>query len=142
MSTSTVGRRASSVGLAPSLGVAALSKFTCPLCVAAYAGVLSSLGLGVVTTAGGLTALTAVLLSLNLLSLGWSARRHRQLGPLVLALVGSILVVGARVWSPAPAVLYGGTSLVLAASGWNVWAAQRPSPALVQLGGARPAGFD
>ena len=69
-------------GVVPSLGIAVLSKFTCSLCLTAYAGVLSSLGVVLLSTDRGLLIFTAVLVALNLLSLGWSTWRHKHWGPL------------------------------------------------------------
>lgn len=121
------------VALLPSIGLAVASKFTCSLCVAAYAGVLSSVGVGFLGTAHGLTILSLILLAVGLASLAWSWRRHRHTGPLALNGVGAVfLLLGRLTWS-LPPVLYAGAGLVLAASVWNLWLGWRNPPGLVPL---------
>jgi hypothetical protein len=123
------------LSLVPSVGVALLSKFTCSMCVAAYAGVLSSLGVGFVATDGGLTALTAVLLVLGLVGIAWSSRRHGQLGPLSLMLVSAVVLLVARLNQPAPrTILLSGAALALGASLWNLWLDRRQPPCCVESG--------
>jgi hypothetical protein len=114
-------------GLLPGLGLAVLSKFTCAACVTAYSGVLASIGVGFVATDSGLTMLTAGLLALGLASVAWSTRKHRHLGPLALVLVGSGVLVGARLGAPASTtVLLAGAAITLAGSVWNPWVERRP----------------
>lgn len=122
------------VSVVPGLGVAMLSKFTCSLCVAAYAGMLSSLGLGFLATSRGLTVFTGALLAAGLLSLWWSARAHGHHGPLVLTLMGSALLLAGRLAWSDPGLLYSGGAAVFAASVWNLWYVRRPRRQLVGLG--------
>lgn len=113
-------------GLLPGLGLAVLSKFTCAACVTAYSGVLASIGVGFVATDSGLTILTAGLLALGLASVAWSTRKHRHLGPLVLVLVGSGVLLAARFGAPSSTtVLLAGAAITLAASVWNLWLEHR-----------------
>jgi hypothetical protein len=114
-------RSSSFTALLPSLGLAALSKFTCAACLTAYSGVLASVGVGFVATDSGLTILTAVLLLLGLASVVWSTRRHRHLGPLALVLVGSGVLLTARSGMPSTKVLLAGAAITLAGSVWNLW---------------------
>jgi hypothetical protein len=108
------------LSLFPSLGVALMSKFTCSICVGAYTG-LGSLGLAFVATDAGLTGLTATLLTLSLAATAWSARRHGHLGPLGLMLLGSSLLIVARLMQPSPSVvLTAGAVVTLGASVWNL----------------------
>ena len=62
----------------PSIVLAAASKFTYSLCVAVYAEVLSSLGLGFVSTGRGLAVLTLLLLMVGLASLDLPSSVTRQ----------------------------------------------------------------
>ena len=55
---------------------------TCPLCLSAYAGVLSAVGLGFLLTERLLAPLIAVFLLAGLASVAWSMRTHRHAGPL------------------------------------------------------------
>lgn len=121
------------VALLPSVGLAVASKFTCSLCVAAYAGVLSSLGVGFVSTDRGLTGLTVMLLVLGLASLGWSWRRHRHRGPLTVSSIGAVLLILGRLAWKFPLMLYAGAGLVLVGSFWNLWLGWRRSPDLVPI---------
>jgi hypothetical protein len=113
--------------LLPGLGLAALSKFTCAACVTAYSGVLASMGVGFVAADSGLTILTAVLLVLGLASIAWSTRRHQNLGPLALVLVGSGVLLTARSGMPSTWVLLVGAAITLAGSIWNLWLERRPA---------------
>lgn len=142
MNGSHGGRLVRSAGLVPSLGVAVLSKFTCSLCLAGYAGVLSSLGLGAMATDSGLTVLTAVFVALNLVSLGWATRHHRHLGPLALALLGSAALLAGRLWWPVPVLLYAAAAVMVIASVWSLWMDRRRFRSFVPLGRVRPAGAD
>jgi len=110
-------KRGSSV--APGLGLAVLAKFSCSMCLGAYVGVLSSMGLGFVATDGGLLVLTVFFAALGAASIAWSSRRHRQWGPLLLAVVGGVLVTVARVRA-TDSLLYAGAALVTAGALWNV----------------------
>src|SRR5262245_11422434 len=63
--------------VAPGVGVALLPKLVCPLCWPAYAGLLSSLGLGFLVSTVYLLPLTAAFLALAVGSLAFRAsRRH------------------------------------------------------------------
>jgi hypothetical protein len=123
------------VALLPSVGLAVVSKFTCSLCVAGYAGVLSSLGVGFVSTDRGLMGLTLMLLVLGLASLGWSWRPHRHPGPLTVSSIGAVLLILGRLAWTVPLLLYVGAALVLAGSLWNLWLGWRSDPDLVPLRG-------
>jgi hypothetical protein len=112
--------------LLPSLGLAVLSKFTCAACLTAYSGVLASVGVGFVAADSGLTILTAGLLLLGLASVAWSTRKHRNLGPLALLVVGSAVLLTARSGMPSTRVLLAGAAITLAGSVWNLWLERRP----------------
>lgn len=107
--------------LLPGLGLAVLSKFTCSACLGAYSGLLASLGLGFAATGRGLTILTAVLLGVGLASVVWSTLRHRYIGPLVTVLVGSGVVLAARLIAPSSSLLLAGAGLTLLGSLWSLW---------------------
>ena len=105
----------------PGIVAALLPSLTCPLCWPAYAGVLSSLGVGFVGTTAYLLPLTATFLAIAVGALTFGARRHGRHGPLALGLVGSaIVLLGKFVLDATPATL-GGVGTLVAASVWNVW---------------------
>lgn len=119
----TLGLR-SALSFATSVPGALLSllpSFSCPACVAAYAGVLSWLGLGVVLQDAVLTPLIAVFLGASVLSVAWSTSLHGHRGPIATTLAGAAVVTAGRlVWS-VPALVYGGAVLLIGASLWNLW---------------------
>jgi hypothetical protein len=122
------------ITVVPGIGVALLSKFACPICIAAYAGVLSSLGLSVLTTRQGLTITTVALLLAGISSLWWSARCHGHSGPLVLALAGSILLLVGRLMWNAPPILLSGGAAVFVVSVWNLRYVRWRKQVFVRLG--------
>jgi hypothetical protein len=65
----------------PGVGVSLLPKLACPLCWPAYAGILSTLGLGFLISTVYLMPLTVVVLSLAVGSLAFRASQRRGLGP-------------------------------------------------------------
>lgn len=98
-----------------------LPSFTCPVCIAAYAGVLSTLGLGLVLTERVLAPLIVVFLLVGIASVARTTRSHRRPGPLLMIVAGSGAVVAGRLVWNVPAVLYVGIALVFASSLWNLW---------------------
>ena len=98
-----------------------LPSTTCPACVAAYAGVLSTLGLGILLTERALAPLIVEFLVLGLVSVAWATKSHRRYGPLRMTLLGSLAVVCGRLLWSLPAVLYAGVALLFGATLWNLW---------------------
>ena len=97
-----------------------LPSFSCPVCVAAYAGLLSSLGLGFVLTDRVQRPLIVLFLTIALASVAWATSQHKKFGPLMLVLSGSLVIVLARlVWS-IPWALYVGASCLVAGAVWNL----------------------
>ena len=111
-----------------------LPSATCPACIAGYAGLLSSLGLGFLLNERVLLPLIVAMLGFGVASIAWSTRSHRHAGPLVVTIAGSVGIVVARfVWN-FPAIVYASVALLVIASVWNLWLKRpRPQP-LVQLG--------
>ncbi len=91
----------------------------CPVCLSAFAGTMSALGLGFVATEAVLTPLTVVLLGGTLVALGFGARRRRLYGPLLLGLVGAGLLAGSKFWPAQEWLGYGGLACVLVGAIWN-----------------------
>ncbi len=97
-----------------------LPSFSCPVCVAAYAGLLSSLGLGFLLTDRVQRPLIVAFLIVSVASVGWAARQNKKVGPFVLVLLGSAAIVAGRlVWSVMPA-LYVGAVCLVAGTIWNL----------------------
>ncbi len=91
----------------------------CPLCLSAFAGTMSALGLGFVATKAVLTPLTIVFLGVALFALGFGARRHQRYGPLVLGTAAAGLLVGSKFWPGEAWIGYAGLGVLLTACVWN-----------------------
>ena len=91
----------------------------CPVCLSAFAGTMSALGLGFVATEAVLTPLTVVFLGGALAALGFSARRGRRYGPLLLGVVGAGLLAGSKFWPAQEWLGYFGLACVLVGAIWN-----------------------
>jgi hypothetical protein len=116
------------VTAAPAILLALLPKITCSACWPAYAGLLSSMGMGAFNYGPYLPSLTAAGLVVALVGLGFRANRRRGYGPLVAgALGGMIMLIGKFGYDSEPA-MYGGIVLLIGASIWNTWPKKRPSP--------------
>ncbi len=110
-----------------------LPSFSCPVCVAAYAGLLSSLGLGFLLTDRIQRPLIVAFLVVSVASVGWAARRYKKIGPFALTLVGSAAIIAGRVvWSVTP-MLYVGVMCLVAGTIWNL-ILKRPRRKFVPLG--------
>jgi hypothetical protein len=81
----------------PSVGVSILPKLACPACWPAYAGLLSSVGLGFLISTVYLLPLTAAFLLLAVAALAFRANKRRGYGPFAVGLVaGSGVLLGKR----------------------------------------------
>ena len=105
----------------PGLLLAALPVGICPICWPVYAGLLASLGLGVLPEARYMLPLTLLFLILALAALAHKARTRHGHGPLFLGLVATALVVLGKFALNLDPVLYLGIALLLGASIWNSW---------------------
>ena len=105
----------------PGVGVSILPKLACPACWPAYAGLLTSVGLGFLISAVYLLPLTAAFLVLALGAMVIRANMRHGYGPFLLGLVaaGGVLI-GKFVWESKP-TMYGGVGLLVIASLWNAW---------------------
>lgn len=115
-----------------------LPSFSCPVCVAAYVGLLSLLGLGFLLTDRVQRPLIVAFLIVSVAGVGWAARQYKRVGPFVLVLLGCVAIVAGRlVWNVTPALYVGVVSLV-AGTVWNL-VLKRPrrklaSPSVANIG--------
>jgi len=111
--------------LLPGIGAAFLPKVACPACWPAYAGFLSSIGLGFLVDTTYLLPLTALFLAIAVLALAFRAYRRRGYGPFMVgAAASAIVLIGKFSFESNPA-MYAGLALLIAASVWNSWPLNR-----------------
>ncbi len=105
----------------PSIGVSVLPKLACPACWPAYAGLLTSIGLGFLISVRYVLPLTVAFLVLALAAMLFRARDRRGYGPFRLAvLAASGVLLGKFSWD-SRATVYGAIGLLVVASLWNTW---------------------
>lgn len=120
-----------SLAALPSIGLALLPKLTCPACWPAYAGLLSSLGLGFIDYSPYLLPLTGLFLLITLAGLITAKRRRKvPVQCVVLGIAASILVVLGKFWLNSETVLGVGIALLAGASVWASWPRSRRSNGL------------
>ena len=120
-----MGRWRSFLAMAPGIGVSLLPVGLCPACWPAYAGLLSSLGLGFLGERTYLLPFTILFLIAAVCALYYRARTRWGYGPFVAGLIASVtLYVGKFVLHSNP-MLYVGVALLVGASLWNVWPERR-----------------
>lgn len=105
----------------PALGAVLIPGVSCPACWPAYAGLLSSLGVGFVNYTPYLLPLTLLCLAVAVFSLGFRARRRHGFGPLCLGVVAALVVTMGKFLFTSKAAIYGGLVLLVGASIWNSW---------------------
>jgi mercuric ion transport protein len=114
----------SSLVAAPGIALAFLPKLACPACWPAYAGLLSSLGLGFLWQQDYLLPLTVAFLLLALGALAFRAHTRRGYGPLALGLTAAVAVLAGKFALDSNAMMYAGIAGLLAAALWNAWPAR------------------
>lgn len=115
----------SSLLVIPATGVAMLPSLACPACWPAYAGLLSSVGLGALTQSTYLLPLTAACLIVAVGALALGARNRHGYGPFVMGVVAAALVIVGKFALASDPVLYAGIALLIGTSIWNTWPKQK-----------------
>ncbi len=105
----------------PGVVVSLLPKLVCPLCWPAYAGLLSSVGLGFLISAAYLLPFTAAFLALALAAMGFRANTRHGYGPFLLGVVATVGVLLGKFRWESKATMYGAVGLLVLASLWNTW---------------------
>lgn len=127
------------LALLPGFGFALLPKLACPACWPAYAGILSSLGLGFLIGTRWLLPLTAVFLAVAVGALAYRARARHGLRPFALGIAAAGLALAGKFAFDSDPAMYGGLALLVTASIWNTWPVRGPSgascPACAPSGG-------
>jgi len=106
----------------PGVGLSLLPKIACPARWPAYAGLLSSLGLGfLIPNAKYLLPMTAAFLVLAVAMLVFRARRRHGYVPFALGILAASLILVGKFSLASNPVLYAGLGLLILASVWNSW---------------------
>jgi hypothetical protein len=105
----------------PALGAGLVPVGTCPVCMAATVGVLSSLGLGFLLETNYLLPLMIGFLGLALLAIGYKADLRRGFGPLLVAVISAATILAGKFVFSSDAVLYAGLAGLGGAAVWNAW---------------------
>jgi hypothetical protein len=111
----------SSLATLPAVMAAMLPVGFCPACWPAYAGLLSTVGLGFLLDAMYLIPLIAVLLALAVAALAIGARSRRGYGPFMLGVAASAVVLVGKFVYQSDGAMYLGVAILVMASTWNAW---------------------
>ena len=114
--------RARSLGaMFPMIGLAMLPKLTCPACWPAYAGLLSSLGVGFVNYTPYLLPVTASFLVISVSALAYRARRRQGYGPFLIGILATLTVLIGKFRYDNDGAMWMGLGILVLASVWNAW---------------------
>jgi len=105
----------------PSIGVALLPKLACPACWPAYAGLLSSVGLGFIDYTPYLLPMTILFVCVAIIALVYNARKRHSYVPLALGIGAGICILVGKFTLESDAIMYAGVALLVIASIWNTW---------------------
>jgi len=117
----------------PGVGASLLPKLTCPVCWPAYAGLLTSLGLGFLMSERYLFGVTTVFLTMSVGALAFRHTKRRGLAPAFLGLSGAAGVLVGKFSFDSMSAMYAGLIVLIAASVWNSWPTRSVGDELVQL---------
>ena len=117
----------------PGVGVSLLPKLICPLCWPAYAGIMSTLGLGFLISSVYLFPLTVFFLALASCSLAFRASRRRGFGPFWAGIAASVAIVIGKFYLDRPWITYSGIALLPLAAIWNAWPRRIACPECVAV---------
>jgi mercuric ion transport protein len=116
-----------SFAIAPAVLTSLLPNLACPACWPAYAGVVSSLGLGFLLDSAYLLPITGVFLSVAVVALGLRAKSRRGFGPLAIGLVSAVLILLGKFALDSDVTMGVGIALLVLASIWNSWPRRTPA---------------
>jgi len=105
----------------PALGAFLLPVLTCPGCWPAYAGLMSSLGVGFFNYQPYLLPFTIVALGFALFALGFRAETRRGYAPLMIGTLASAAMLAGKFVFKYEPLSYLGIALLIGASLWNAW---------------------
>ena len=117
------------LAMLPGIGAAFLPKVVCPACWPAYAGFLTSIGLGFLLDTTYLLPLTAVSLAIAVGALAYRAKRRRGYLPFLVGVAAAAVVLAGKFTFESDPAMYAGLAILIGASIWNTWPQRRDVPA-------------
>lgn len=118
----TNGRKITgSAGTISAIMIAILPAIGCPACWPAYAGVLSSLGVGFFDYSPYVLPLLIAALLFSLSMLLYRSRRRHGIYPFFPGLAGAVLLLLSKTVPTVSYLLIPGATLLVTASVWNAW---------------------
>jgi len=115
------GGLAGLLAVVPGIGAALLPAVACSACWPAYAGLLSSFGVGFVNYTSFLLPIMALFLAVALATLAVQGRRRGHYGPLLLGAAGTAGLLAGRFAVASDPLMYAGITALIVASAWNTW---------------------
>ncbi|NIR97386.1 MAG: hypothetical protein GWO39_04350 [Gammaproteobacteria bacterium] len=112
----------------PAVGVAFLPKLACPACWPAYAGLLSTLGIGFFDYTPYLLPLTVVFLAIAVGALAYRVPQRHGYKPLGLGVLAAAALLLGKFHYDSDATMYAALAVLIGASLWNTW--PRPTAAV------------
>jgi len=91
------------------------------MCWPAYAGLLTTLGLGFLISERYLFGVTAGFLLVSVAALAFRSRERRGIAPAVLGLAAAAAVLIGKFQFESMTAMYAGLAILIAASLWNSW---------------------
>ncbi len=107
--------------MVPAVGASLLPKLICPMCWPAYAGIVSSLGLGFLIGTAYLLPVTAAFLVVSTGALAFRARQRRGYAPFWTGSMAAMVVLASKFRFDSVVATYTGIMLLVAVSIWNIW---------------------
>lgn len=98
-----------------------LPAITCPACWPAYAGLLSSMGIGFIDYTPYLLPVSSLFLGIALLTLWWKAPQRHGYRPFIAGLLASSMILSGKFAFHSDSLTYTGIGILLLATLWNVW---------------------
>jgi mercuric ion transport protein len=118
---STSNRYGLNFAMVPGIGVALLPKLACPACWPAYAGLLSSMGIGFIDYTPYLMPFTSAFILIALIALAYRAPNRRGYGPLALGALASGFILFGKFYFDSDRAMFIGVAILVLASLWNTW---------------------
>jgi len=112
------------MAMLPAVGLAFLPKLFCPACWPAYAGLLSSFGIGFFDYTPYILPAMALFIVIAIFALAYKAKQRRGYQPLYLGLVASGILLSSKFYWDNDIMMWTGLVLLISSSLWNTWPKQ------------------